>query len=126
MITAGLLGRKSGRGFYTYEAPDSPVVVADSTVSAAVGGSARDVHRVGVIGTGTMATGIVEVFAKAGHDVVLRARGVDKGRGRVGKIRKSLDKAVVRGKLAEADRDAALARIHTTVDFESAGRTVTW
>ena len=29
-VTAGLLGRKSGRGFYTYEAPDSPVVVADA------------------------------------------------------------------------------------------------
>ena len=30
MVTAGLLGRKSGRGFYTYEAPDSPVVVDDA------------------------------------------------------------------------------------------------
>jgi 3-hydroxybutyryl-CoA dehydrogenase len=30
LVTAGLLGRKSGRGFYTYEAPDSPVVVADA------------------------------------------------------------------------------------------------
>ncbi|MFI9384419.1 3-hydroxyacyl-CoA dehydrogenase family protein [Kutzneria sp. NPDC052558] len=119
MITAGLLGRKSGRGFYTYEAPDSPVVVRDSAVSATIGGSPREVHRVGVIGTGTMATGIVEVFAKAGHDVVLRARGVDKAEAAVGKIRKSLDKAVVRGKLAEADRDAALTRIHTTVDFEA-------
>ena len=29
-VTAGLLGRKSGRGFYTYEAPDSPVVVPDA------------------------------------------------------------------------------------------------
>ena len=27
MVTAGLLGRKSGRGFYTYEKPGSPVVV---------------------------------------------------------------------------------------------------
>ena len=30
MVTAGLLGRKTGRGFYTYEAADSPVVVADA------------------------------------------------------------------------------------------------
>jgi 3-hydroxybutyryl-CoA dehydrogenase len=119
MITAGLLGRKSGRGFYTYDGPDSPVVVADAPVSASVGGVVREVHRVGVIGTGTMATGIVEVFAKAGHDVVLRARGVDKAEAAVAKIRKSLDKAVVRGKLGEADRDAALARIHSAVEFEA-------
>ncbi|EWM16137.1 3-hydroxyacyl-CoA dehydrogenase family protein [Kutzneria sp. 744] len=120
MITAGLLGRKSGRGFYTYEAPDSPVVVGDA-VSVAVAGTPREVRRVGVIGTGTMATGIVEVFAKAGNEVVLRARGVDKAEAAVAKIRKSLDKAVVRGKLAEADRDAALSRIHTTVEFEALG-----
>ncbi|GAA1308487.1 3-hydroxybutyryl-CoA dehydrogenase [Saccharothrix xinjiangensis] len=119
MITAGLLGRKSGRGFYTYDGADSPVVVADALTPAATSDAvaAREVRRVGVIGTGTMATGIVEVFAKRGYDVVLRARSADKASEAVAKVRKSLDRAVSRGKLAEADRDAALARVTPVVEF---------
>ncbi|MFD1151996.1 3-hydroxyacyl-CoA dehydrogenase family protein [Saccharothrix hoggarensis] len=119
MITAGLLGRKSGRGFYTYDGPDSPVVVPDvhTPVAAADAAPSREVQRVGVIGTGTMATGIVEVFAKRGYDVVLRARSAEKADAAVAKVRKSLDKAVSRGKLAEADRDAALARVTPAVEF---------
>jgi 3-hydroxybutyryl-CoA dehydrogenase len=120
MIAAGLLGRKSGRGFYTYDAPDSPNVVADALTPSAAdeGAAARDVQRVGVVGTGTMATGIVEVFAKAGFDVVLRGRGEAKVKGAVDKIRKSLEKSVVRGRLSEEDRDAALGRIRGAVEFE--------
>ncbi|HEX6151483.1 3-hydroxybutyryl-CoA dehydrogenase, partial [Nocardioides sp.] len=54
-VTAGLLGRKSGRGFYTYEAPDSPVIVPDPhTPSADDAPRLRhDINRVGVVGTGT-------------------------------------------------------------------------
>jgi 3-hydroxybutyryl-CoA dehydrogenase len=113
MITAGLLGRKSGRGFYTYEAAHSPVVVPDAhTPSAdAAPHGVREVSRVGVVGSGTMATGIVEVFAKADYDVVFVARSDDKAAKVVSAIERSLEKAVQRGKLAEADRDAALARI---------------
>jgi 3-hydroxybutyryl-CoA dehydrogenase len=118
MITAGLLGRKTGRGFYTYDAPDSPVVVDDSAAQQELGGAVREVRRVGVVGTGTMATGIAEVFAKSGMDVVLRARTADKANTAVGKIRASLEKAVVRGKLSEADRDAALGRINPAVEFD--------
>ena len=132
MITAGLLGRKSGRGFYTYESTGSPVVVADAATpsgprrgaggqqadaaDAADTGSAdlvgaRPVDLVGVVGTGTMAAGIVEVFARAGY----RARYVGRGTEQVARVRteieRSTDRAVQRGRLAAADRSATLDRI---------------
>ncbi|WP_255413854.1 3-hydroxyacyl-CoA dehydrogenase family protein [Pseudonocardia sp. MH-G8] len=121
MMTAGLLGRKTGRGFYTYAKPHSSEVVPDaSTPSGTVPEdvTVRDVQRVGVVGTGTMAAGIVEVFAKAGLDVVVRGRSESKVDGAVAGIRRSLDKAVVRGKFAETERDAAVARITGTTRLE--------
>ncbi len=120
MISAGLLGRKSGRGFYTYDEPDSPNVVADAQTpgsEADSGAGPREVRKVGVVGTGTMATGIVEVFAKKGYDVVLRARSLDKANASIGKIRKSLDRAVSKGRMSEADAEATLAKITPAVEF---------
>jgi 3-hydroxybutyryl-CoA dehydrogenase len=120
MITAGLLGRKSGRGFYSYDAPDSPNVVADALTppaNAAVEG-ARDVQHVGVVGSGTMATGIIEVVAKAGYDVTFVARSTDKVDAVVKAITRSLDKAVQRGKLTEGDRDAALGRVSGSTSLD--------
>ena len=117
MVTAGLRGRKTGRGFYTYEAPDSPVVVPDALTppEGAVAGAGvappRQVARVGVVGSGTMATGIVEVFAKAGYDVIFAARGEEKVARVTAGIDRSLEKAVLRGKLTEADRGAARGRV---------------
>ncbi|MEV6626676.1 3-hydroxybutyryl-CoA dehydrogenase [Amycolatopsis sp. NPDC051106] len=120
MITAGQLGRKTGRGFYAYDAPDSPNVVSDAVVSSTVDSvEPRPVARVGVIGTGTMATGIAEVFAKRGLDVVLRARSLEKAHASVAKVKKSLDKAVVKGKLSEEDAALALSRITSVTDFEA-------
>ncbi|MEV6445636.1 3-hydroxybutyryl-CoA dehydrogenase [Amycolatopsis sp. NPDC051716] len=119
MITAGLLGRKTGRGFYTYDAPDSPNVVSSGVVSTVDGVPPRPVARVGVVGTGTMATGIAEVFAKRGLDVVLRARSLEKAQASVARVKKSLDKAVVKGKLSEEDAASALARITPVTDFEA-------
>jgi 3-hydroxybutyryl-CoA dehydrogenase len=123
MITAGLLGRKSGRGFYTYDAPGSPVVVADAATpepadaAAAVPG-ARPVSRVGVVGSGTMATGIVEVFAKAGYDVRFVARSADKSAALVAAVTRSLEKAVQRGKISDEDRSAALGRITASTSLD--------
>ncbi|MEV5211798.1 3-hydroxybutyryl-CoA dehydrogenase [Micromonospora sp. NPDC053740] len=115
MVTAGLLGRKSGRGFYTYERPGSPVVVPDETTplatDVALADGARAIAKVGVVGSGTMATGIIEVFAKAGYEVVSVTRGMEKSAKVCEAVKTSLNKGVVRGKLAEADRDAALGRI---------------
>ncbi len=83
-VTAGLLGRKSGRGFYTYEGPDSPIVVDDAVTPSADDKPQlrHDIKRVGVVGTGTMASGIVEVFAKAGYDVLYVGRSQDRIAGR--------------------------------------------
>ena len=113
MVTAGLRGRKTGRGFYTYEAADSPKVV-DDALTPVTGGAheaGRVVRKVGVVGSGTMATGIVEVLAKAGYDVLYVTRGEEKVARVRADLERSLDKAVLRGKLEQADRDAALGRV---------------
>jgi 3-hydroxybutyryl-CoA dehydrogenase len=124
MVTAGLLGRKSGRGFYTYEEADSPNVVADGLTPGAddVPQMRRDVQTVGVVGTGTMATGIVQFFAQAGVDVVY----VGRSQAKVDKVRetvaRSLEKAVQRGKLDEAARDAALDRMTGSTSLDDLGQ----
>ena len=113
MVTAGMLGRKSGRGFYTYEAPDSPVVVDDALTPRAEDAPQmlRPVKTVGVVGTGTMATGIVEVFAKAGFPVTYVGRTPEKVAGVRAAIERSLDKAIQRGKLEEPARPEVLDRL---------------
>jgi len=119
-VTAGLLGRKSGRGIYTYAEPGSPQVVddADTPQGAAVDAAPRTVRTVGVIGTGTMASGIIEVCARSGYDVVFRARGEDKVAAVRKKVEGSLDKAVQRGKLTEQVRGETLARITGTTSLD--------
>jgi 3-hydroxybutyryl-CoA dehydrogenase len=120
MVTAGLLGRKTGRGFYTYEAPDSPVVVDDELTPVVDGAASavRAVQQVGVVGSGTMAVGIIEVCAKAGYDVLYVARGTEKVAKVAAALERSLEKGVQRGKLSSEERDAALGRIIGTAKLD--------
>ena len=115
-VVAGYLGRKTGRGFYRYEAPESSKVVdaaPDSDDDDAAGG----VATVGIVGTGLMASGIAEVAAKGGHDVVLRGRSEASIKRAKAAVKKSVDRAVDKGKMAEDDAAAALDRVTTTLEF---------
>ncbi len=79
------------------------------------------VERVGVVGCGLMGSGIAEVCARAGLDVVVRevdAAALGAGRGR---IEASLDRAVRAGKLAGEDREAVLDRMRFTTDLAELG-----
>lgn len=111
---AGLTGRKSGRGFYTYEAPGSGTVVRDALTpldAKPAPGERPAVRSVGVAGSGTMASGIAEVFAKAGYVVVLAARSQEKADAAKARVAKSLGRSVDKGRLTGEARDDALARI---------------
>jgi len=75
------------------------------------------IETVGVVGCGLMGSGIAEVAAKAGFDVVVREVSDELIEGGRDRIRKSLDRAVERGKLTEADRDAAWSRLRFSTDL---------
>ncbi|HEY5832344.1 3-hydroxyacyl-CoA dehydrogenase family protein [Streptomyces sp.] len=76
--------------------------------------------KLAVIGAGLMGSGIAQVSAQAGYEVILRdvtdealARGTDG-------IRASYEKFVAKGTLDAAEAEAALARITTTTDLDAA------
>lgn len=79
-----------------------------------------EIKRIMVIGAGFMGSGIAQVMAAAGYDVVLMdvADGfVQKG---VAAIEKNLSGGVAKGKLAEADKRATLGRIIAATDLSPA------
>jgi 3-hydroxybutyryl-CoA dehydrogenase len=118
---AGLTGRKAGRGFYTYEAPGSATVVRDALTPQEGGslGAGRTVSSVGVAGSGTMASGIAEVFAKAGYAVVLAARSADKAEAAKARIGKSLARSVDKGRMTAEAAAETLERITPAGSYDA-------
>lgn len=77
--------------------------------------------RIAVIGAGLMGSGIAQVAAQAGYEVVLRdvtEAALERG---LGGIAASYERFTAKGRLAQADAEAALGRITTTTDLEAAG-----
>jgi 3-hydroxybutyryl-CoA dehydrogenase len=75
------------------------------------------IKRVGIVGSGIMGSGIAEVAAKAGHEVVLRSRQQATAERMVSGLEKSLAKQVERGKLDEAESKATLSRVTATSEL---------
>jgi len=75
------------------------------------------IKRVGVIGSGIMGSGVAEVAAKAGFEVVLRSRAQASADAMVAALEKSLAKQVERGKLEDAERTAVLGRVRAVSDL---------
>jgi 3-hydroxybutyryl-CoA dehydrogenase len=76
------------------------------------------IERVGVVGCGLMGSGIAEVCARAGLDVVVMEVSEDALKAGQSRIEKSLARAVRNGKLADDDRAAAFDRIRFTPDMD--------
>ncbi len=73
--------------------------------------------KIGVLGTGTMGAGIVQILAQAGYEVVMRARhqeSIDKG---IAKVDKALSKMVAKEKITEDDKAQAMGRISGSTDL---------
>jgi 3-hydroxybutyryl-CoA dehydrogenase len=75
------------------------------------------VKRVGIVGSGIMGSGIAEVAAKSGHEVVLRSRKQETADAMVAGLEKSLAKQVDKGKLSDEDRQGTLQRVSATSDL---------
>lgn len=72
------------------------------------------IQRVGILGSGIMGSGIAEVAAKSGHEVVLRSRQQETADAMLEGLKKSLAKQVERGKLEKAESEAAVDRVRAT------------
>ncbi|MGW0520135.1 3-hydroxyacyl-CoA dehydrogenase family protein [Crossiella sp. NPDC003009] len=110
LVEQGRLGRKSGRGFHNYES------TVDDTPPAPAA-KARSVRRIGVVGSGTMATGVAEVTAAAGYDTVLVARTDLRAKQVTAAVESSLDRRVRKGKLTAEQLSATMDRLVCTTEL---------
>ena len=73
--------------------------------------------KIGVLGTGTMGAGIIQVLAQNGYEVVLRARRQTSVDGGIAKVTKAFDKMVAKEKMTAEQKDEIMSRIEGSTDI---------
>ena len=76
------------------------------------------IEKVGVVGCGLMGSGIAQIAAQAGCQVVVREVSEERLNKGIASIEKSLNKFVEKGTLSPADRDAARSHLRGTTKLE--------
>lgn len=76
-----------------------------------------EIRRVGVLGCGLMGSGIAQVCAAAGYEVVVREVSDEAAERGMASIRRRLDREVERGSASAEQRDAALGRLSAATDL---------
>ena len=79
--------------------------------------SAVTIERIGVVGCGLMGSGIAEVSARAGLDVMIREVSEEAAEAGRARLVKSLDRGLTAGKLTEQERDDAVGRLNFTTEL---------
>ena len=80
-----------------------------------------EIAKIGIVGAGQMGNGIAHVTALAGYDVTLTDISAEALARAMALIRKNMERQVSRSKIAQAEMDAALARITTTQTLTDLG-----
>ncbi|NMA86443.1 MAG: 3-hydroxybutyryl-CoA dehydrogenase [Tissierellia bacterium] len=77
-------------------------------------------QKIGILGRGTMASGIVQIFAEKDYDVIMWVRSIDESnpRGSLKALDKSLGRLVKKEKITEEDKKNILNRIEITTDYK--------
>ncbi|GAB1688981.1 3-hydroxyacyl-CoA dehydrogenase NAD-binding domain-containing protein [Krasilnikovia sp. M28-CT-15] len=110
MAAAGFTGEGGGRGFHHYSEGRPQETPGRATSAEHV---VRPVRRVGVVGAGTMAAGIAEVFLLGGHSVRLVGRSSRRAADAIGAVREGLRQR----RIADQEAEAYLSRCEGTADL---------
>ena len=84
----------------------------------AAGGPDGSIRTIGIVGAGQMGSGIANVCVAAGFDVVLGDVAHDRIAGALAAVRRGFDRQISRGRMTAEERDAALGRIRTGVEYD--------